>query len=93
MIIILYLIFSTCTMFTVSTFGFVLTVVSLFTINCNVIDNSIEKIVDSDGNCNLADELVTEIKNYQSTVNLIVENIVNGPFAGKTWERFELKII
>jgi hypothetical protein len=54
---------------------------------CNVADNRIEKFKDSEGNCNVPDNLRAEIRNYQTTVDRIVEAVVNGPLKGKTWQR------
>uniref|UniRef100_A0A8D8NHX2 Carboxypeptidase Q n=2 Tax=Culex pipiens TaxID=7175 RepID=A0A8D8NHX2_CULPI len=47
--------------------------------NAGVLDNRIDQ-------CNLPDALVQEIRGYQPIVNKIVQRIVGGEFAGKTWE-------
>lgn len=50
-----------------------------------VIDNRIEKYVDSNGNCALPPKLLDEIKSYQPIVNKIAKEILNGNYTGDTW--------
>uniref|UniRef100_A0A182NQN4 Carboxypeptidase Q n=1 Tax=Anopheles dirus TaxID=7168 RepID=A0A182NQN4_9DIPT len=40
----------------------------------------------NDGSCDLPDSLLKEIHGYQPIVNKIVNKIVNGEFAGRTWD-------
>lgn len=42
----------------------------------------------ADGKCSLKPELIAEIQSYQSVVDKIAHEAVNGSFAGNTWERF-----
>ncbi|KAL1402905.1 hypothetical protein pipiens_001810 [Culex pipiens pipiens] len=57
----------------------VLIVSILLGTDAGVLDNRIDQ-------CNLPDALVQEIRGYQPIVNKIVQRIVGGEFAGKTWE-------
>ncbi|XP_049536295.1 carboxypeptidase Q-like [Anopheles darlingi] len=51
-----------------------------------IVDNRIDRFgKDSNGVCQLPDALVAEIRGYQPIVNKIVDKIVNGKFAGQTW--------
>lgn len=50
-----------------------------------VIDNHVEKFVDSNGNCALSPNLLNEIQSYQPTVIKIAEEILNGNYNGDTW--------
>lgn len=54
-------------------------------VNGGVIDNRIEKFIDSDGNCALPSKLLNEIQSYQPIVNKISNEIVNGEYTGNTW--------
>jgi hypothetical protein len=62
-------------------------ILQVYTASCSVLDNRVEEFQASDGSCNLPAELTSEISQYQPIVDQIVSNIVNGQFAGKTWER------
>lgn len=37
--------------------------------------------------CDLSNALVSEIRSYQPIVDKIVQEIVNGEYAGNTWDR------
>ncbi|XP_058453985.1 carboxypeptidase Q-like [Malaya genurostris] len=55
----------------------------------SVLDNRIDQFEldnSSENSCNLPDTLLQEIKTYQPIVNKIISGIVDGQFAGKTWE-------
>ncbi|XP_055610816.1 carboxypeptidase Q-like [Uranotaenia lowii] len=52
-------------------------------LSAGVIDNHVDQL---GADCQLPDALVQEIKGYQPIVNKIVGRIVDGEFAGKTWD-------
>lgn len=52
-----------------------------------VIEGKANKYLDSAGNCRLPHELLEEIRSKQSIVNHIANEIVNGSFAGNTFDR------
>lgn len=67
---------------------YVTTVILILTssvVNAGVIDNRIEKFIDSNGNCAVSPKLVNEIQSYQPIVNQIAEEILNGNYTGNTW--------
>ncbi|XP_055546818.1 carboxypeptidase Q-like [Wyeomyia smithii] len=61
----------------------------LVKVQAGVLDNRIDQfeLDESAGeeSCNLPDDLRQEIKGYQSIVNKIIGRIVDGEFAGQTW--------
>lgn len=67
-----------------------LTLLILISINYFVtssyLDNRIDKYIASNGECNLPESIRSEIAGYQSIVNNIIQEIVNGKFAGDTHE-------
>ncbi|XP_053690764.1 carboxypeptidase Q-like [Sabethes cyaneus] len=54
-------------------------------VRAGVLDNRIDQFQLGES-CNLSDNLLQEIKGYQSIVNKIISRIVDGEFAGQTWE-------
>lgn len=53
----------------------------------NMNTNSIDKFF-INNKCNLPYKIQEEIRGYQKTVNRIVDEIVNGKYAGDTYRRF-----
>ncbi|XP_062565090.1 uncharacterized protein LOC134227540 [Armigeres subalbatus] len=56
-----------------------------------VLDNRVDQYAfsgrsDDGGSCKLPDNLIQEIKGYQPIVDKIITKIVDGEFAGQTWQ-------
>ncbi|XP_058825600.1 carboxypeptidase Q-like [Topomyia yanbarensis] len=64
-------------------------------VTASLVDNRIDQFeLDRSGinSCNLPDGLLQEIKGYQPIVNKIISRIVDGEFAGITWDSLSLLV-
>ncbi|KAJ6625715.1 Carboxypeptidase Q [Pseudolycoriella hygida] len=63
----------------------VVILLSFSAVKCEVIDNEIHKLAYIDDECELPDKLRKEIHSYQPIVNKIADEVLNGRFAGDTY--------